>query len=422
MKIKRISGLVPFTDREIDINLNGKNLILVGSNGSGKTKTLDLINQFIHKNQSSQLQIANYYKIIKEVETQLAKSPKEAIENKSLVSQINQLNKNIKKHVDSINRSSQNEQVKDGNIITKVKLEFEDEPNTNGYINMFFNANRQSSIPSVDSVTSMDKVVNEIKQQARSTGAMTNAGGSLEKYLVNWEVKSALEEKFRDKPELSIETWKQELTNNLKILLDDQSTELHFNYQSLSYKIIQDHKMPFTFKDLSSGYSSILKVFLELLMQIEVSEFNPKIISGFVIIDEIDAHLHASLQRKVLPFFTSMFPNIQFIVSTHSPFVINSDEDTIVYDLSRSQFVDGDLSFYGLDTIVEGILDVPSTSLKLEKSVSELTKYENAFTKKYTTLINDFKKNEVFLDDETKGYFQTALYNLNQLPKKNEGA
>lgn len=43
---------------------------------------------------------------------------------------------------------------------------------------------------------------------------------------------------------------------------------------------------------------------------------------GIVLIDEIDLHLHPKLQREILSKLTSIFPNIQFIVSTHSPNVL----------------------------------------------------------------------------------------------------
>ncbi|GHE58667.1 AAA family ATPase [Streptomyces capitiformicae] len=45
---------------------------------------------------------------------------------------------------------------------------------------------------------------------------------------------------------------------------------------------------------------------------------------GVVIIDEIDAHLHVSWQRRIGSWLTSHFPNIQFIVTTHSPYICQS--------------------------------------------------------------------------------------------------
>lgn len=45
---------------------------------------------------------------------------------------------------------------------------------------------------------------------------------------------------------------------------------------------------------------------------------------GIVLIDEIDLHLHPNWQRNIVTRLTQVFPNIQFIITTHSPHVINS--------------------------------------------------------------------------------------------------
>lgn len=50
-----------------------------------------------------------------------------------------------------------------------------------------------------------------------------------------------------------------------------------------------------------------------------------------VLIDEIENHLHATMQRAVLPDLLTAFPNVQFIVSTHSPLVVSSVKDSYVY-------------------------------------------------------------------------------------------
>lgn len=52
-----------------------------------------------------------------------------------------------------------------------------------------------------------------------------------------------------------------------------------------------------------------------------------------ILIDEAENHLHASLQRKLLPDFLGAFPNVQFIVSTHSPLIIGSVKKSNVYAL-----------------------------------------------------------------------------------------
>ena len=61
-----------------------------------------------------------------------------------------------------------------------------------------------------------------------------------------------------------------------------------------------------------------------------------KTLEGIVLIDEIETHLHLELQRSILPFLTEMFPNLQFIVTTHSPFVASGLENVVVYEPEKS--------------------------------------------------------------------------------------
>ncbi len=78
-----------------------------------------------------------------------------------------------------------------------------------------------------------------------------------------------------------------------------------------------------TIFNLSSGEASILPLFGEILRQADNLENNIKLekITGIVLIDEIDKHLHIKLQKEVLPKLLQLFPNVQFIISSHSPFL-----------------------------------------------------------------------------------------------------
>jgi ABC-type glutathione transport system ATPase component len=58
---------------------------------------------------------------------------------------------------------------------------------------------------------------------------------------------------------------------------------------------------------------------------------------AIVLIDEVEAHLHVSLQEQILPLLTSFFPRTQFIVATHSPAVICSIDNALVVDLGHPE-------------------------------------------------------------------------------------
>ena len=57
------------------------------------------------------------------------------------------------------------------------------------------------------------------------------------------------------------------------------------------------------------------------------------IVPGVVLIDEIDAHLHPTWQRRIGFWFRKHFPNIQFIVTTHSPLICQAAEVGSVWHL-----------------------------------------------------------------------------------------
>ena len=132
-----------------------------------------------------------------------------------------------------------------------------------------------------------------------------------------------------------------------------------------------------------------------------------------MIIDEIDAHLHPSLQRKVLPFFTDLFPNIQFIVSTHSPFVLTSIDNTVVYDLTSLKTFDAsecDIRFYTTDLIAENFLDVSTKSDWLNNKVEQLTSTEDLG--ELAGIIKEMETSESMLDSETLTYYFQAKLKL----------
>ncbi|HDR2581382.1 TPA: AAA family ATPase, partial [Enterobacter ludwigii] len=62
---------------------------------------------------------------------------------------------------------------------------------------------------------------------------------------------------------------------------------------------------------------------------------NPLLSSGIILIDEIDLHLHPEWQRSILNKLSNVFPNCQFIVSTHSPQIISEVTYDKIFMLGR---------------------------------------------------------------------------------------
>ena len=87
-------------------------------------------------------------------------------------------------------------------------------------------------------------------------------------------------------------------------------------------------KTPFgtvPFDTLSQGTQSIVHSLARFILgYAEFYDFPPNLQDkpGILIIDEIDAHLHPSWQRQVIPTLTRNFPNLQIFCSTHSPMML----------------------------------------------------------------------------------------------------
>jgi predicted ATPase len=129
---------------------------------------------------------------------------------------------------------------------------------------------------------------------------------------------------------------------------------------------------------LSDGFRSILSMTFELIRQmIRVngvsSVFSAKKspmkgfdIPGVVLIDEIDAHLHPTWQTRIGQWFTQYFPNLQFIVTTHSPLICRACEKGSIYRLAApgSQQVSGPILGEAKDRLVYGdVLDAYDTEV-----------------------------------------------------------
>lgn len=83
---------------------------------------------------------------------------------------------------------------------------------------------------------------------------------------------------------------------------------------------------------------------------------------GIVLIDEIETHLHLELQKAILPLLVQMYPKIQFIASTHSPFILSSINNAVIFDLENKTLVSDGLANLPYEGIVEGYFETDRLS------------------------------------------------------------
>jgi predicted ATPase len=96
-----------------------------------------------------------------------------------------------------------------------------------------------------------------------------------------------------------------------------------------------------SFDQLSEGYKSILIFVSDLLYRLNKNAPNGQAISdlkGVVLIDEVDLHLHPKWQRVIIGKLRLLFPNVQFMFTTHSPTIIQgASEDAIIFRVYRNK-------------------------------------------------------------------------------------
>lgn len=91
-----------------------------------------------------------------------------------------------------------------------------------------------------------------------------------------------------------------------------------------------------TLDSLSTGQLALFNIFATIIRYADINDMSKSIdiskITGIVIIDEIELHLHSSLQKNVLPKLIKKFPKVQFIITTHSPLFLLGMEDVFSSD------------------------------------------------------------------------------------------
>lgn len=392
--ITKVDAVLANTAKKVSIDLQGKNLIITGGNGCGKTQFLNSIFRSLTQIFDSRiaLEIEDIQKKILGYQQTLKQTN---LNSQQLVNFPIRLNELVER-LNKFDLTSCVFEISDMNAAIE-------ESDQKKLVLRLFKATRQYSSPSNNS---NNDTVQSMQRQALIQDLKQDTAIKFESYLVTYLNAGYMAYALRkdEKEKKKVDAWLASITSDLRYLFEDETLELEYKENEKVFYLNQEGKLPFQFSQLSSGYSSILSVYADLLMKVELRGIEAKELSGIVIIDEIDAHLHVSLQKKILSFLDNAYPNVQFIVSTHSPFVIQSVDNAVIYDLSRLEQLE-DLSMYSYEAITKGLLGVKTISTSLDDCVSELSKLTPEVTTheiRVKELIALLSKNVNELDSRSK--------------------
>lgn len=134
--------------------------------------------------------------------------------------------------------------------------------------------------------------------------------------------------------------------------------------------------------DLPDGYRSTA-AWLGQLCAVWTAKFpdlarkgDPALIDGIVLIDEIDLHLHPSLQRTLIPKLRATLPRVQFIVTTHSPMVLlNFDSNEIIaLENGERRMLDRQILGFSADQVYQWLMGTDPTGGAMEGEIQDPTK------------------------------------------------
>lgn len=388
-------------DIPIDEN-EKKHLIITGKNGSGKTSLLNALVEFFQiVQQDKTLNFLGFEENLRVWQEILSNSKKSnASENQ------------IRQAEDSILFIKKKLHATYGKLILSLNhLEDISKKVQNGeFLFAFYAANRKTlvAIPK-----------NPEKPNLKLSGKVTDSKqGEFVKFLVDLKIQEAL---ARNESQITDAERIKEWFDNFELLLSEifegSKVSLNFNYKDYSFTINQDDR-EFGFNELSDGYSAIIDIVADLILKMQ----NPDSLTrayekeGIVLIDEIETHLHLELQRLILPMLTRVFPNIQFIVTTHSPFVLSSIRNAVAYDLEKRERLE-DLTEYSYEALAEGYFEVKTESNFLQakldrfKELAEKSKRDSAENAEFESLDNELASlDESLAPQNVKGaYLQIKL-------------
>lgn len=137
------------------------------------------------------------------------------------------------------------------------------------------------------------------------------------------------------------------------------------------------------FASLSDGYRNVIKIVTDIATKMCI--LNPylgadalKMTPGIVVIDEIDLSLHPTWQKRIIRILKTLFPKVQFICATHSPFIIQSLEPGELITLD--DIVEEEYSGQSIEDIAEDIMNVstPQYSEKKQEMYRAAAEYFDA--------------------------------------------
>ena len=262
-----------------------------------------------------------------------------------------------------------------------------------------------------------EKKDDKASKNTRTNGYIDNLNGAANnKLMLKWFRKMAVQEHQRNGAIPEFRAVCDAVSRCFGAITGYEKVSVQYNLDTDEIDVIYaDEKNEWVripVNKLSDGYKCTLSLIADIAYR--MAQLNPQLFdkvlsetNGVVLIDEIDLHLHPEWQSRILSDLVSIFPKVQFIVSTHAPSVINSikSENLVILDDNNARNPAGEIYGKDTNTIISGVMG----SKERPDIVMDL------FGRFYTALSkNDFEESEIIIErlESMLGYDDSEIASL----------
>jgi len=159
--------------------------------------------------------------------------------------------------------------------------------------------------------------------------------------LLDWLKRMRLIEFENERPSPILTAWYKAVESCF-----DEPTRVNYSPSRERLEItFENRRQTVSYDNLSHGQRNILSMIGDIAYKASI--LNPHLgaeaassVRGVILIDEIDLHLHPTWQKLIIPALLRAFPGLQFVATTHSPFVIQSLCEGVMLDLDEMELDD----------------------------------------------------------------------------------
>lgn len=231
-----------------------------------------------------------------------------------------------------------------------------------------------------------DATISEEARRSSVSYGLFNSDGAL--LNIEAKMKDWLLQKDEQRFELVKQTFCKLIPYLADVRLNDKTSQIEYVEKDIANGTESFEPLPY--HKLASGFRAIIGLAGDMIVRLSHSQpdiKDPAQLKGIVIIDELDLHWHPKLQKQIPQLFSSVFPKIQFIVSTHSPIpLLGAPHNSVILKVIRTkeegvkvERVDVDLKYLTPNLILtSGIFDMEDV-LSVENDDITRTRTEDTF-------------------------------------------